>query len=742
MKFKNLLLILSLFTALFIGCDETGSNSMSTEIYVAPDGDDTASGSLEAPFASITRARDAVRELQDMDTTVYLRGGTYHIDETIVLGIEDSAPAGGSVTYAAYADEEPIISCGRQISGWSKLDEKPEALPLKSFGNVYVVDVPEAKGGKWNFKTLYSGEKLLPRASSDGFIPTGLCPLPNQKYRWDDLDTLEFPKGELKNWANLEDVEIKILPTHQWLINYLPLASVDEEKLVAKTAVPGTYMLGALKEEHWQGYPTCWVENVIDFLDAPGEWVLDTQKGKLYLWPENQADLENIVAPTLRELVKVEGENTPFADNDKPVTGITFKGITFTGGDRDVWTNETKGIQHDWDMYDTDNAMLRFRGAENCVVENCTFRNAGSSAFRADLYAQNIRFFGNTIRNVGGTGILFAGYGPGTKDVNKNNEIVNNDISKCGQLWLHSPAIFIWQSGENVARNNKIHDLPYDAIVISGVRPRFYGISDPVKWLPDWPNFKDKRDLRENMKIIRWDEVGKPKNAAEARQYAHARNNVIKDNELHEVMQILGDGNAIYYSCGGEGNSIERNLVYNSRKAVTEIRFDDDQEESFVTENIIFGNGIKLKHTNYIENNFLIGGQVHIRPETAVGATISRNIIYASSSRDFFYNPQKKLLDLAKPDYNLFYCKDREKGQKLLEQVRKAGHEANGIFADPMFEDLKNGDLRLKADSPAFKLGIKNIDTDRIGLLDDPAFPRLRKQGFRKAVDSKGDIDF
>jgi len=131
-----------------------------------------------------------------------------------------------------------------------------------------------------------------------------------------------------------------------------------------------------------------------------------------------------------------------------------------------------------------------------------------------------------------------------------------------------------------------------------------------------------------------------------------------------------------------------------------------------------------------------------LRRDGAVGAKVHRNIIYAGSDKDFFYDMKAGLLDLARPDYNLIYCKDRQKGERLLAEARKAGHEKHGVFAEPMFADLENGDLRLKAGSAALELGVRQIDTSKIGLLDDPAFVRLRREGFRKAVDTEGSIDF
>ncbi|MBL7029020.1 MAG: hypothetical protein ISR88_11390, partial [Candidatus Marinimicrobia bacterium] len=166
--------------------------------------------------------------------------------------------------------------------------------------------------------------------------------------------------------------------------------------------------------------------------------------------------------------------------------------------------------------------------------------------------------------------------------------------------------------------------------------------------------------------------------------------------------------------------------------AANEIRFDDDQEESYVEQNIVFGNGIKLKHTNYILNNVIIGGGISIRPETAVGAKVNKNITYGIGTPVRFYNTNvekklKGLLDLANPDYNLFYADNVEAGRKSLQQVQALGHEAHGIFGDPLFKDLARGDVRLTEYSPARSLGIASIDIMKIGLLNEPSFERIWK---------------
>jgi hypothetical protein len=44
------------------------------------------------------------------------------------------------------------------------------------------------------------------------------------------------------------------------------------------------------------------------------------------------------------------------------------------------------------------------------------------------------------------------------------------------------------------------------------------------------------------------------------------------------------------------------------------------------------------------------------------------------------------------------------------------------VYADPMFVDLKPWDFRLKPESPALKIGIKQIDLKGVGLTKD--FPK------------------
>ncbi len=76
------------------------------------------------PFASLQRARDAVRILRnnnDTDMTVLIRGGVNALDRIVMFGLNDLGEEDSVLTYAAYPGEEPVFSSGQVIEGWQKV---------------------------------------------------------------------------------------------------------------------------------------------------------------------------------------------------------------------------------------------------------------------------------------------------------------------------------------------------------------------------------------------------------------------------------------------------------------------------------------------------------------------------------------------------------------------------------------------------------------------------------------------
>jgi hypothetical protein len=706
----------------------SGLAARAQEFHVSPVGSDTGPGTRAAPFATLVRARGAVRAARKTfrgNVTVFLHGGAYHLRETLVLSLEDSAPEGATTTWRALPGERPVIDSSVPVTGWRKLVDAPPSLPEKARGRVWVADIPAGLG---RIKTLYSGNERLPRASK-GFSPAedpkGKKGYPVVDENYDVLRRLEFPKGALRAWPDLADVEVAIRPHNAWVMNILTLESVDEDACVAMTTLPGTYALRRFTGVRPGGI-SAWVRNVLEALDEPGEWVVDTRARKVYLWPTGDEPGGAITAPSLTELVRVEGDIDTEGPVDTPVRGLIFRGITFTRAERGTWTERDAGIQHDWEMVDKADALLRFRGAEDCEVVDCTFTGSGGSAVRLDLHCRRNRIARNEMADLGGGGILMIGYGPGTKDVNGRNTVVGNHIHDIGRIWWHSHAIIAWQSGGNRIADNYIHHCPRKAVCLSGVRPGFF-----------WSGRKNRRECS---RTIRRHETGGAEKWRDVLPFLHTRDNVVERNEIHHVLEMLGDGAAINVSGAGTGNVIRRNYIHDieNAHATSCIRTDDAQKGTLIEENVVLRakvGGLTPKYENHFVNNFLIdvgpgGDPIHTAGRWGPfgKSRIERNVfINPGKGRRFWGGFSaahvRKLADCT-IDRNVYFhlearSEEETAREPFLAALRKAGHDARSHYGDPGFVDWRGGDLRFRPDSPALAMGIRPLDLDTVGLTKD-----------------------
>ncbi|HEC02451.1 MAG TPA: right-handed parallel beta-helix repeat-containing protein, partial [Phycisphaerales bacterium] len=334
---KPLLCVLGL---MFLSVASSHAEAIPQKVfYVSPHGSDRNPGSETAPFKSIEFAQQAVRKALSEDQaakiTVYLRQGLYRLDETLVFDLRDSARDGGRIVYSGFPNETAIISAGLPITNWAPLEKPIPGLPDKARDSVWVASLP---GDIPRFNTLYAGERRLPRARTKGFVPT----VPRSKA---DKYTLHVPSGAIENWANSDDADIRIIPGRPWVLNYVPVVSAEPERNLLRTDVPVTYQMASPGFGKFD--ESAWIENLFEALDQPGEWILDYNQRRLYYWPENGTPGDDIVAPLLTELLRVEGQIDYERPKDTPVRNLVFQNLTFTHNDRMTWqpTKTGWGIQ-------------------------------------------------------------------------------------------------------------------------------------------------------------------------------------------------------------------------------------------------------------------------------------------------------------------------------------------------------------------------------------------------------------
>lgn len=704
------------------------------DFVVAPDGDDRHPGSLEKPFATLQRARDAVRARKAADDapkhiTVALRGGVYRPAQTVVFSLKDSAPENGSVTYGSYPGEQAVLDGSVEITGWSRWDDVPEILPDTARGHVWTAPLPDRVNAT---RVLYDESGFLPRARCDTFQID-----PDRKPPPESRDLVYLKKAPFQHLMALPHMELFALSGH-YAFDILPLASFDEETLTLRTAAPATHNL------YWFLHHTpdmrkfkdfaCYLENSIEFLDEPGEWVSDPENGRIYLWPRDDTKPAGIAAGRLTEIVRVEGDIDMDGPTDVPVKGLVFENLTFTRTDRMPWPEDGNlwsiwGAS--WEIADHPTCALRFRGAEDCRVAHCTFTRTGGGGARFDLHAQNNEFSDNTIHHVGGVGLFMCGYGLGTKNVNKRNTIRNNHIHHVGELDFDAYGILLYQSGENIVEHNLVHDTPYSGIGMVGLGPMAWrndkgsnGASKLVRYheitalIPDMKMYPTHGDMPESVHLGIW-----------RRQHGqHTRDNVIRRNRIYDTMRKLGDGFAIEHFPSGPGNRIVENYLTGS------IRCDTVSRHAVVERNLLVDGAIVSFLDNRIVNNFLVDGPYLVWPpfpkrvtyvSTAVRENptlIERNVMIRNdqSFGEPLHNLDKFRKELEAEDLptlvhmeaNVYWSPQgkTEAFDRYLEDMQAAGLESNSRFADPGLIDPLNGDCRLRPDSPLAEMGIEGFD--------------------------------
>ena len=204
------------------------------DFIVSTHGDDAWSGTWaepkadrsDGPLASVQRAVELVARLRRQDpqrnrpVIVVIRGGTYLLEQPIVLGPAVSGTEKSPTIFQAYGDEHPIFSGGRQITGWHV-----------SADGRWRVELPDVKSGKWNFAQLFVGDgrRYRPRLPNRGYyqIAKQLKPTPEAANK--GCNQFEFKDEEIRpDWVNRDDVEV--LPFHEWAISRMHIAEVHPQE--------------------------------------------------------------------------------------------------------------------------------------------------------------------------------------------------------------------------------------------------------------------------------------------------------------------------------------------------------------------------------------------------------------------------------------------------------------------------------------------------------------------------------
>ncbi len=428
-------------------------------IFVSTDGSDSNDGSFSSPVATIEKGIGLATALKnqnkDKTVSVNIRGGDYYLTKGINLN-NISGSAGAPFVIQNYNNEEVNLKGSVKLSprGFSQLKdaETLARIPLDARKHIGVYDLSK------------SGVTLTPYTVNDGTAMTGYTNLiVNGKEqtiaRWPNTGfdrtaagsnyvTVIGEQGKARstNWKTATNAIACGYFGNEYTYNQQPIISIEG----------GALTLGSNPYYGIYSGKRYLVMNLLEELDSPGEYYIDTSAKLLYYYPPyNIANAEIEIARLTDDVF--------YADK---VSYITIKGI---------------GIKN------VRNYAIKISNSDNIIIDGCSIENVGNKGIVMENNT-NAQIINNTISRVGANAIVISGGDKATL-THSNNLIDNNHlydfayrfktnnggilVTGCGTTMTHnlihtspSQGILFGDSAEHTIQYNEFYDLvnePCDA---------------------------------------------------------------------------------------------------------------------------------------------------------------------------------------------------------------------------------------------------------------------------------------
>ena len=326
-----------------------------TVLHVSPSGDDRWSGRFASadtegtggPFASLERARDAIRALvretglPEGGFEVHLADGIYTRRESFVLTDEDSGSAKAPIVYRAAEGARPRLMGGALVTGFAPVTDAAILARLDEScrGEVLVADL-RAQGvedygtlvrrgfGRKNtgapLELYFKGELMqLARWPNEGW--TNIAEVPEGK----DGGVFTCAGERHERWAADADVWVHGYWTWDWADSVERVTAIDRATGRVHTEAPhGVY--GYKRGARFYFF------NLLEELDRPGEWYLDRGAGLLYFWPPADLNGSEVQVSLLDEPLIVLEEVSHVTLRGLALECSRGGGVRISGGAHDL----------------------------------------------------------------------------------------------------------------------------------------------------------------------------------------------------------------------------------------------------------------------------------------------------------------------------------------------------------------------------------------------------------------------
>ncbi|WP_284645667.1 Ig-like domain-containing protein [Paenibacillus silviterrae] len=695
-------IVLLLFCFPFTGAQAEEFSDSGATYYVSVTGNDSNPGTLEAPFLTLEKARDAVRQLKqssglpDGGVTVYLRGGSYNRTGSFLLEGQDSGTADKPIKYRAYPGESVRLNGGKKLEkSWFtpvtdssvlnriiSTDARAKVLQADMMGHGITDYGVISRHGYYKandvsqvppMELYIDGQGMtLARWPNNGTVQMGNILDPGPTRKDPDLQTrggtfaYSYERPEL--WTQANDIWLDGIFGYSWEWSYNKVAAID----TANKTITLAYgeMSGLFK--NW--YPDFhFAQNLLEEIDMPGEYYIDRSRGILYFMPTAafQTDAPEITVSMLKTPL-INAVNTSY---------VTFEDLILENG--------------------RDSAAVIMGGSHvrflHCEIRN--FTNGGvlintQSRWLYNDFAKatgvNHAVISSHIHHIGGTGVILNGGDRLTLEPG-NNAVENSHIHDFAYYHkAYNPSVILTGAGNRVS-HSEIHDAPHPGILIFG-----------NDHLVEYNNIYDVCKTFSDLGAIYMNLGASP----------HERGSVIRRNYFHHIGEGKAGVQGVYPDNFTMGLTIEENIFYRMGNSAilnnggahirTRNNLFIDAKVPYDYADLYLGSGPDQQISkNYMPqwkalfekyNNF--AGMPHLVKYPELANFFTENRYYPDTNtfqNNVVYNPTKTRSSTTN-------------AQGAYDKFNLVQYAKNWITdRDPGFVNLAGGDLNLKPDAEVFQ---------------------------------------
>jgi hypothetical protein len=535
-------------TSLFIVC-LTSLSQADLNLYVKATATSQGDGSREQPFREIGQARDAIRKARQRGelkpgeaATVNIQPGVYTINKSLEFQKADSGSAKAPVVYRATEPGQVRIQGGVSLdpAAFQPVTDAAilKRIPASARDQVRVCDLSKVVASPFaQFKPSYRGVPVGPWLYVSG-APMTIARWPNadaENGGWATFTKavdkgLADPKAKdpakrklhpgafvfddprPSRWNLQQGVWLLGYWTHDWSDEVIRIADYDPQQKVIRLAAPHSY--GIMGGTWGSKKRRFFALNLLEELDAPGEWYLDRKHKQLYFYPQGKlSDREIVLATLTQPLLKLQ-----------ETKHVRFENLNLEYG-------HSEGVS--------------LRNTADVELAGCVVANLASGGISINGSRNTVRSC--DLYHLGTRGISLSG-GDRKQLTRADNRAINNHIHHYGLFQrTYAPGIYAHGCGQ-IVQNNCIHDAPHNAVLYGGNENLFERneIYRVVMETGDSGAFYTGRD---------WTSQG----------------NILRHNFIHN----LGSGDAehvntmgVYLDDCDSGDTVEGNVFYQTGRAI------------------------------------------------------------------------------------------------------------------------------------------------------------------------------